>query len=198
MEFAAAALTAIASTIGEGVSAVGSAIGGATGAVGAPMNIVPAVTQTATTGSFLSSILQGSAGLVGAMGAVRAGQSQAEAYRMQAGDARIDARQEEIAGMQREDGLKRKLLASLGERDAATAASGVDLSFGTPVIARDQAMEDANRAVSMNQSETEMRRARLMARAASYQRMASEAESAGMFKGVGSLLLTAGSIGRRG
>lgn len=186
MEFAAAALATITAALGE------------TGAAAATTAATATTTAASATGSMLSSILQGTAGLVGAMGAVRAGQAQAEAYRMQAGDARIDARQEEIAGMQREDGLKRKLLASLGERDAATAASGVDLSFGTPVVARDQAMEDANRAVSMNQGETEMRRARLMARAASYQRMASEAESAGLTKGIGSLLMTAGSIGRRG
>ncbi len=200
MEFAAAALASISGAFG-GTAATGAAAA-TTAAVGAPTNILPAAataaTTTATTGSYLASILQGGAGLIGAMGAIRSGQQQADAYRQMSGDARLDARQEELSGMQREDSLKRKLLGDLGNRDAAYAASGVDMSFGTPAIARDQAIESSNRAVAIDRSTTEMRREQLMSRAASYQRMAQEAESAAWLKGLGGLMLTGGSIIRRG
>ncbi|PPQ39375.1 hypothetical protein SAMN06265338_103221 [Rhodoblastus acidophilus] len=184
MEFAAAALSSLASGLGgaataatSAVSSVGSAIGGA---------------------STFASILQGGAGLVGAMSAVRSGDAQAEALRQAALDAEQDRRAVGVDSINQQTSLRKALIQSLGERDVAYAASGVDTSFGTPAVARQAAEADTQNALSQVQDDTAAKQARLSARAASYRQQASEASSAGWIKGVGSILTAgAGILGRK-
>jgi hypothetical protein len=133
-----------------------------------------------------------------AISAMREGQEKSAALKLQAVDARNDAQQEQLAGAQRADALRRQLLEEQGQRDAATAAGGVDLSFGTPAMARAQADDDSARALSLNASSVDTRSARYLERAANYQTMARSASRGGMLKALGIGANTALSIQRRG
>ena len=197
MEFAAAALSAVAA----GISSVGSSVAGALG-IGAPMAINAAgstfLAGASGGGSILSSILAGTATVAGMMGASAAGQEQARSLNAQAMDARTEQDVERLRGSERRDGLRRSLLQTLGERDVAASASGVDLSFGTAAIARGEAERDAERALTKDQSTEDFRVARLQERENEFTRSAKSAKRAGTIKAVGLGLQTAASFARRG
>ncbi len=181
MEFALAAVSSLTSSV---TGALGL------GAASAPLNLLTGTAAAgagagAAGGSTALSILQGGMGLLGAMASIRAGQSAAAGYRSQAADTRLDVGQETIAATQKETSLRKALVASLGERDVAYAASGVDLSFGTPAAARSQAIDDTNSAMSMARTQSEMRRRQLLARADTLDAMAEDAASSGLIKGLG-------------
>jgi hypothetical protein len=177
MEFATAALSAI------GIGGGSAAAGGAAAAAGAPLNLVAA----GSGGSMFAGILQGGLGVLGAMGALRAGQAQADAYRSQAADTRLQVGQEDVNATLKETSMRKALIRSLGERDVAYAASGVDLSFGTPATARAAAIADASEAMSLERQNTDMRKSQLRAKADTYDALASDAEDAGLFKAIGSI-----------
>lgn len=195
MQFAIAALSSAASALGGLASSAGAAAGAA----------APAAAGAGGLGSLLSSgasifgtILSGGLGLVGAMSAARAGkQDEAEAIG-KAKDAEMEASQERLDGDRRAADLRRGLLKELGERDVAYAASGVDLSFGTPVIARAQADEDAARALAADRDVTDYRGRRLAARADLYRAQGAEARAAGKVKAAGIIGQTLLSTVRRG
>lgn len=185
MEFAAAALTSLASSVGSAVSTVGTAassigstVSGATSAIGGA--------------STFANILQGGAGLVGALASVRSGNAQAEAYRQAATEAEQERTTAATDATNSQNSLRKSLISSLGERDVAYAASGVDLSFGTPVQARQQAETDTSNALTQSQDDLVAKQQRLTARAAAYRAQASEASTSGWLKG-GASLLTAGA-----
>lgn len=165
----------------------GAVAAGATGAAGA-----------AGGSSIFGTILQGGLGLVSAMAAIRAGASEARMYRSEAADTRLNVTQEQIDAENRQTGLRKQLLASLGERDTAYAASGVDLSFGTPATARREAEDDANRALSQDQMTSTVRQSRLRTKAANLDAQAADAQSAGGMKAFGIFANTAFDIFKRG
>lgn len=186
MEFATAALASLTSAASGVASAAGSALGLGSSAGGSSL------------GSTALTILQGGVGLMGAMSSIRAGQAQAAAYRMAGADARLQAGNEQIAATEKETSLRKALVASLGERDVAYAASGVDLSFGTPTVARGQAIDEASRAMSTARTASDMRRTQHLAKAAGYDALASDAEAAGSAKAFGGILSTGFDIIKRG
>ena len=220
MEIAAAAMTALVSAGSTVASTVGSAMGiteavGATAAASTglsaagssllanPFQLAGVGGATAGAGSMFggsmfANILQGGMGLMSAMAASREGAAKADALEMQAQDAKFDAKTEEINAINRQASLRRELTQSLGQRDAAYAASGVDLSFGTPEVARGQALDDANRAISGDQADAEMRAGRLRERAGSFRRMAEDARTAGSAKGLGAIGQSVLGMVRRG
>jgi hypothetical protein len=159
-----------------------------------------AATATAASAapSFFATALQGGMSVMSAMSAVRAGDAQADSYREQSAASLFDAKNEQINSTNRQAGLRRELVESLGQRDAAYAASGVDLSFGTPAVARDQAIDDANRALEGDSANRDMRVARLKERSAGFDRMAKESARSGRLKALGVLGQTAISAVRRG
>lgn len=166
MEFAAAALTTIAATAAEvGTTAVAAA--------SAASSFLPAA-------STVGSILSGSATVLSVLGNMRAGEAKARSLELAADDAEMDAKVAEVQTIERRAGLKRALVQAIGERDVAAAASGVDLSFGTPAVARGEAVEDSERALALEDSTLAFNRARLFERAASYRRMASESRAGGL------------------
>jgi hypothetical protein len=188
-------VTAIFSAAGQAVSSVATGVGslfsGSTGAA-------TAAGGAAKSGFSFASVLQGGMGVLSAMSALRAGQAQSEMYLSQAADTRLDVTQEAIDATDRQTGLRKQLLAALGERDTAYAASGVDLSFGTPVQARTEAVQDANDAISVDQSNSDLRKSRLRSRAAGYEAMAADAKSAGSAKAAGILFDTGIDLFKRG
>jgi hypothetical protein len=192
MEFAAAALSSLADAGTAAAGAVSSAASGIGGAVSS------ATSAFGGAGSFFSGILQGVGGITSAMAATRAAQAKADAYQNQAADAERDANQQQIAATGRQTGLRKDLLATLGQRDVAYAASGLDLSFGTPVQARDQAIVDSSNAIAGDQATADTNQAMLRQRAAQYRKMAGQALDAGDYTAIGTALSTAGSILKRG
>ena len=198
MEMAMAAMSSLAGGVSTAVTSVGSALG--LTSASAPMALAPAAAGAtgSSPGSFFASLLQGGAGLVGAMSAMRAGRATAAAYRSQAADTRLEVNQEAIDATDRQTSLRKQLVAALGERQTAYAASGVDLTFGTPQQAQREAIVTANDVISRDQSTSDIRRSRLRARADTLDAMASDAEDAGAIKGLGIGLSTAGALFARG
>jgi len=201
-------LTALTTAVSAVASAAGAAAGtaGTAAAVAAPMQLAGAVQAggtlasigSALTSSTAMSVLSGGLGLVSAMAAGRQAEAQAMALREQGEDARFDARSEEINSIARQTSLRRQLLKNIGEQDVAYAASGIDLSFGTPVTARADAIEDGNRAVMAEQDASAMRGGRLLQRAATYDVMADEAIAGGRLRMAGAMLQPLLAGARRG
>jgi len=190
MEFAAAAVSAVAGAIGSATTAVTGAIGSVGKALGIGSGTVGA-------GSLITGLLSGTATVAGMLGAQQAGQEQARSLSMQAADARTEQDIERLRGTERRDSLRRSLLATLGERDVAAAASGVDLSFGTAATAREESVRDAERALTIDQSTEDFRVARLREREGEFLRSARSAKRAGTIRAVGLGLQGAASVANR-
>ncbi len=178
------------SMFGTGAAAAGTA----TAAVGTTAAAGSGLFSMSTFGSILS----GGATVLSASSAMSAGQEQAIAYQAEAAQAQADAAQESIDGRQRRDGLRRDLIARLGEQDVAYSASGLDLSFGTPVVARDESIRSASAALSNDLSNEEAKRRRLVERSDALKRMAKSARQAGAIKAGGLLLSGGADILQRG
>lgn len=197
-EFAAVALEAVASA-GAEVAATAETAATAAG-------VSAGETAASSSLSFLSSInastvgsiLQGGATALSVLGAVNSGNQQADALRLQANDADTNQKVETVQGLERRASIRAALLTSLGERDVATAAGGTDVSFGTPVQARTQAVQDSARALNLDETTTDFNRQRLAERAASLRAMANNAQSGGLIKGLSLAGLGATSQMRRG
>lgn len=195
MEFAVAAMTSIGNTITGALGSLGTAFTGTTGALGAPA--IPGL-LTGGLGSTVSSILAGGATVASVLNAQRAGEEKAWGLELQALDADTEGSLEAIRGTERRSSMKAALAEALGERDVAAAASGVDLSFGTPAIARERAIRDGERALAIDSGTEDFRVARLRERSVSLRRMAASARSGGLGRAAALGLEGAARIARRG
>lgn len=171
MEIAAGILTSLAS----GASAAGSMIGSAAGAIGSALGGGTAIGA----GSMVAGILSGSASLLQMAQLREAGAEKASALNLAADDTRTEIGMENVRQMERANTLKSSLLQAIGERDAAYAASGTDLTFGTPAVARDQAATEAERTLAIDDATTSSRIARLNERASSLRLQAAQARRSG-------------------
>lgn len=197
MEIAIAALTSIGSSISAGAGAIGTALTGTAGALGVPA--IPGIFGAVGGGvGTAASILSGGATVLSVLNAQRAGEMKASALNMQADDADLSAGLEAIQGADRRNSLKAALTQTIGDRDVAAAASGVDLSFGTPVTARRQAVVDGERALAIDQDTQDFRIARLRERAAGYRAQASGAGAAGLGTAAALALDGGAKLARRG
>jgi hypothetical protein len=156
MEFASSIMTSMAGAMGGGGGAAkaGSDLGG---------------------GSIVGSILSGGASLL-QMSALRAaGRQKAMDLTFQSQDTATEIAQENIQATGRQNGLRQALLDTIGERDAAYAASGVDIGFGTPALARQEASASAESAIAQDAAGTNARVSRLNAKAQNLLIMARQA-----------------------
>lgn len=161
--------TGLKAITGGGAAAAGTAAG-------------TAATTTATAGGGLfsvSNLLQGGATLLAAMSQINAGEADAERYELAAIDAEREQPLETLQGINRRTAIKAELLDSVGDMETAFAASGVDLSFGTPKQARTRAFREADNALTADNSTETTRKTRLTERSASYRRMAGRARRRG-------------------
>ncbi len=194
---AASAATAAGGAIATGATAIGgaaSALGGAAGAIGG---------AASSLGGFLSSAgvltgLQGVTGLLSIAAKNKASQEAKLAQFEKAGEAEIDAQAEGVAGQAREGQLRQQYLSAMAERDVAAAAGGIDLGFGSPVVAREQATKDTERALSLDALETQNRQDRLRSRSASYIRAGRAARAGGLLENLATGLNTVTDIATRG
>jgi hypothetical protein len=190
MEFAAAALASVAEA---GMAAGTAAATAATGPAGVAglASFLPSVGTAA-------SVLSGGATVLSVLNANRAGEAKAMALDAQADDAVTQSRLEAVQGLDRRTSLKAAMAAHLGNRDVATAASGTDLSFGTPVIARAQEVKEGERALSIDQDTEDSRVARLRERSANYRIQARQASAGGLGTAAALALQGAASFLKRG
>lgn len=202
MEFAVGALASVAKSIGGaiGFGGAGAAAGGA-GAAAKTGGLLATLGKASTWGSILS----GGATVLSLMAQRQANTSMMVGAEMdalnlegQAEDTRIEIGQERVSGENRRNSIRRALLETIGDRDAAYAASGVDLSFGTPAVAREQAAASAERALGQDRDTQEINVSRLEQRAANLRtRAAFTRRSAQRTAGTNNLAMAA-QILRRG
>ncbi len=161
----------------------GGAAAGAAGAAGTAAGTAATAggTAAATGGGFfsLSNVLQGVGTLLAATAEINAGNADAERYELAAVDTEREQPLETLQGLNRRTALKAELQESIGDVNTAYAASGVDLSFGTPNQARKNAFRDADNALTADNSTEQTRKSRLTERAASYRKMAGRARQRG-------------------
>lgn len=145
------------------------------------------------------SILSAGASIAGILGTIGAGNAQANSYKDQAFQAKLEGENETAQGIQRQTGLKRELMRVIGENDVSFAAAGLDLGSGIAADARRSASERASQEISIDRSTADARRAMYIARASGFRRMAREAKSAALFGAIGQgAQAIAGFAGRGG
>lgn len=200
MQFAAAAIQSIAGALAPAAVANPWSMFGALGPVAQAAGGAAVVGSSATVGaaSFLGSLLEGTATVASALSFARAGEIDAMSALASAGDAELEAQLEEVHGLERRNSLRRALLETIGERDVATAASGVDLSFGTPSIARQEAIRSTERALNIDRGTEEFRRRRLEERARNLRSIAQEKRRGGLALAAGVTIGGLASLARRG
>lgn len=185
-EFAAAIaglFAPAASTATAGAATTGAAAAGAGAA--------------ATGGFSLSSLLQGTATVFSAFSALGAGEADAEELELAADDAAREKPLETLQGINRRAGIKAEMMNRIAEQDVANAASGVDLSFGTPLQARRDAFRQGDLALETDMGTEQTRVARLTEREANYRKRAKRARSAGVLDAIGIGLKGATSLADR-
>lgn len=126
-------------------------------------------------------MLQGGATVLGMVNAVNAGNADAEAATLAAEDAAREVPLETLQGIQRRSSIKQEMMDRIGEQDVAYAASGVDLSFGTPGQARKEAFRQGDLALTSDVGTEQTRVARLQEREVNYRKRAARAKSGGWF-----------------
>ncbi|WP_057465813.1 hypothetical protein [Pseudovibrio sp. POLY-S9] len=157
-----------------------------------------AAAGAAVSGISLPGILQGVTGILGIMSSLNASEQEADMFEAQAIDAEAQKPLETLNGIERRTSIKQDLLQSVGEQDAAFAASGVDLSFGTPSEARKDAFADADRALTADNATQSSNTLRLDEKAKNYKLRARRARSAGVMSALTSGVGVISSIAQRG
>jgi hypothetical protein len=143
-----------------------------------------AAATTAASGISLSTILQGTASVLGLVASIGAGAAEADMLEAQAIDAEREKPLETLQGISRRQSIRRQMADAIGAQDVAYAASGVDLSFGTARAARRDAFREADTALAVDMGNEETRISRLSERAASYRRAAKTARRMGFINGL--------------
>lgn len=189
--------TGLFSAVGSAVSSVFGGGGAAAGTAGAAA-AGTAATGAATGGSFLSTLLQGGATLLSASAAVSAGNQDADMLNAQAIDAEAQQPLENLQGIQRRASIRRAMAEAQGDLNVAYAASGGDLSFGTPNEARREAWREADYATAADNATQETRVNRLNLRASTFRRQARRARSRGWVEAGGLGLGYLGDVVGRG
>lgn len=185
MELAASFVTSIFG--GGGAAAAGAAAGTTAAAAAAP----------AAAGFSLSTLLQGTATVLGIVQSFNAGKADEAALNAAADDAKREVPLETLQGINRRTAIKQQMMESVGDQDVAYAASGVDLSFGTPLQARKEAFRQTDLGVTSDVGTEQTRVGRLQEREAEYRKRASRAKRTAMVDGVLTGLKGASSIANR-
>lgn len=171
-------LGGLASLFGGGAATTGLATAGTWAAANAGGAIAAG---SAATGLSLASILQGTATVLGIVSSISAGNAEAAALEMQAGDADREQPLETLQGIERRASIKRAMADAVGAQDVAYAGSGVDLSFGTAANARRDAYREADVALTADAGTETVRKSRLTERARNYRAAAKQAKRSGLF-----------------
>lgn len=165
MEMAIAALGKVFAGMG-GAAAGGLQMAGAGAALGGAFPAAPGMAAGGL------SALQGVMTAVSVLGAIGQGLSAASESREMAAQAELQAGQEKVAGLQRQNQIRRSLAQVLGENDVAFAAAGIDISHGIADQARSTAHKRAAQEISIDRQDADFRAAMHRMRASGYRRRA--------------------------
>ncbi len=144
MELAIAAIGKVAA--GLGLSSAGAAATGATAAT------------TTAAGSGALTALQGFSTALQVLGGLGAGAAAARATNQQADQADLESGQEQLAGVQRQNKMRRELARVLGQNEVAYSAAGIDLTQGVAADSAARAKQQAASEISIDQQDTDFRR----------------------------------------
>lgn len=98
-------------------------------------------------GSFSLGATLSTLGTVGSIfGAIQGGQAAKAQSESEARMNEFNAKQEEIRGLEEANAIKQDVARAIASANARGAASGIDISSGSPVKASQEAIRDANRA----------------------------------------------------
>lgn len=150
-----------------------------------------------STGGLISTILQGTATVLGVASAFSAGAAEEDALKAQAIDAEREQSIQNLQGIERRSSIKAAMRDAQGAIDTAYASSGVDLSFGTAAQARREAYREADLMTTTSTGTELTNGARLMERAANYRNSAKRARRAGIVQGLTAGIGGAADIARR-
>lgn len=131
---------------------------GLSGAAGGAAGAAGAATTTAA-GSGALGALQGFTTVLKVLGGIGAAAASARADNAAADQAELQAGQEQLAGEQRKTKMSRELARVLGNNQVAYAAAGIDLSQGIAAENAANAKQRAASEISIDQQDTEFRRA---------------------------------------
>lgn len=100
-------------------------------------------------GSFsLMSTLSTIGTIGGVLGTLQQGKAEKALHESEARMNRFNAKQEEIRGLEEANEIRRDVARAIASSNARGAASGIDISSGSPLKASEEALRDANDALS--------------------------------------------------
>lgn len=173
MQLAFAAIGKVLGGLGLGAGA-GAAAGAATAATGAA-----AASSTALTA------LQGIGTVLKVLGTIGAGAAAANESNQLAVEADLQAGQEQVEGQQRQNRISRELARVLGQNEVTYAAAGIDLSGGISQGQAQTAKERAQAEITIDQRDTEFRRAMYRQRASGYRQRAKSQKGGALIQALG-------------
>ena len=168
---------------GAAAAAPAAATTAATAATTAATVATPVAAAAAPTFS-ISQLLGGATTILSAAASIAAGNQQAEMYEQQARETEMQKPLELIEGLQRRNEIKKATAAAVAEQDVAYAASGADLSFGTPTVARSNAFREGDYALNTNSAVTGNTIDQLEVKRKNYLQLAGRARQMGIFEGI--------------
>lgn len=167
-----------------------SAAGGAAGAAGAA--------TTTAAGSGALGALQGFTTVLKVLGGIGAAAASARADNAAADQAELQAGQEQLAGEQRKTKMSRELARVLGNNQVAYAAAGIDLTQGVAAENAANAKQRAASEISIDQQDTEFRRALYRMRANGLRDRARSTKGGAMLAALGDVADFGVSLAQRG
>lgn len=167
--------------------------GAASGAAGA----ASAATTTAA-GSGALGALQGFTTVLKVLGGIGAAAASARADNAAADQTELQAGQEQLAGEQRKTKMSRELARVLGGNQVAYAAAGIDLSQGVAADNAASAKQRAASEISIDQQDTEFRRALYRMRASGLRDRARSTKGGAMLNALGDVAGLGISLAERG
>lgn len=178
------------------LAAVGKVFGGLglSGAAGSAAG----ATATATAGSGALGALQGFTTLLKVVGGIGAAAASARADNAAADQADLQAGQEQLAGEQRKTKMSRELARVLGNNQVAYAAAGIDLSQGVAAENAANAKQRAASEISIDQQDTEFRRALYRMRATGLRDRARSTKGGALLGAIGDVAGYGMSLAERG
>lgn len=154
-----------------------------TGGLGSVIYGAPAA-AAATSGFSISQLLAGGATVLSTVASISAADAQGDALEAQAAEAQAQKPLELIEGLSRRNEIKKATMSAVADQDVAYAASGADLSFGTPRQARSNAFREGDHALNTNALTIGATLDQLDLRSKTYLGMASRARSLGWLEGL--------------
>jgi hypothetical protein len=182
------------------ISALGSLFGGAgltTGAAAASTAATTAGT-VASAGSGVLSALQGVSTVLGVLGTIGAGAASSRASEQQADQADLQSGQEQLAGTQRENKMRKELARVLGQNDVAYAAAGIDLTQGVAADNAARQKQQAAQDISIDQQQTDFQRSLYKMRAQGLRAQASSQRGGALLTSLGQVAQYGVSLAERG